>query len=202
MFVIFISSKNIRSCHIIAVAYRRYFPKYLIRIVTSFDSLKILKKINNVCICITPLLFTCSSFFLLSPFRPSVRGLCLSCHPSPHPLFLVLYVDALCDNTAQNLLVQTLSCYVPEGAAPSRKVSIHIWYGELHLCWLYKRVKVEIQDPARWNSTGRSMTALQPVLSPIRCHHRLTALSFPPARIPYAFQNTLLFHYFYLFKIA
>jgi len=164
--VIFISSKNICSCHIIAVAYRRYFPKYLKLIVTSFDSLKILKKINNVCIYITPLLFTCSSFFHLAPScRSSVRGFCLSCHSSPLPLFLVLYVDALYDNTEQNLLVQTLNCYVPEGAASSREVSIHIWYVELHLCWLYKRVKVEIQDPARWNLTGRSMTALQPVLS-------------------------------------
>jgi hypothetical protein len=82
------------------------------------------------------------------------------------------------------------------------EVSIHIWYGELHVCWLYKRVKVEIQDPARCYLTGRSMTALQPVLSLICCHYRLTALSLPLARIPYTFQNTLLFHYFYLFKIA
>jgi len=59
------------------------------------------------------------------------------------------------------------------------EVSIRVWYGELHVCWLCKRVKVEIRDPERWNLTDRGMTALQPVLSLICRHHRLIALSFP-----------------------
>jgi hypothetical protein len=58
-------------------------------------------------------------------------------------------------------------------------------------------VKVEIQDPARWNWTGRSMTALQPVLSVICRHYRLYALSLSQEIIPYAFQNMLLFHSLY-----
>jgi hypothetical protein len=156
-------------------------------------------KVNNVCIYITPLLFTCSSFFyLLSAFfRTSILFALSFVSPSALPC-PVRWCDVWRHCAGTDTPPYWRNCYAPEGPARSRKVSIHIWYGELHVCWLYKRVKVEIQDPTRWNLTGRSMAALQPVLSLICCHHRLTALSFPPARI----QNMLLFHYFYLFKLA
>ena len=69
-----------------------------------------------MCVYITPLLSTCSSFFILSPFRrSSVREFCLSCHSHPLPPFLVLYVDAFYENTEQNMLV-----YVLEAPAPRR----------------------------------------------------------------------------------